>query len=344
MLAHIHRSWEYARISWAFQRKWRPLLVLPVLSGVLVLAIIGAFFGVLCPPRLLLAILGGGSDGGPFDRRPVYIGLLLAFFWCSFAIVFFNAAITAAVMGTGRRRGSDGASVSPDRREADAGARSVDGVVALARCDLQARGSDAREGFGIGRGVLRQQLVGVERLRRPLDARRWSRSDQGTPPVEADAEHDQAGGAIGTYSMGLLGFAVAAPVILVLLIVGAIAVARSSSTGLVLSLSLASATVALAAVITSAADAVLKAPLFNDATGHSLPAGIDRSRLREAFRSTDSSRLPLESAVIDAPGVGAMPRSTSTRSTRMPFTDRAKRRSSWPHFSAGPNAEERSSS
>ncbi len=301
MLAHIRRSWEYARISWAFQRECRPLLVLPVLSGVLVLTVIATFFGFLCPPRLLLAIVGGGNGGGPFDRRPVYIGLLLAFFWCSFAIVFFNAAITAAVMGTGRRRGPTvrACLLTAGKRMPELAAWTVLSLLPGALFKpveaVHEKGSELVAAFfGSSWSALSAfvaPLMLVDGLG-PIKALRQSKRT---------LNRIRPGGTISTYSMGLLGFAVAAPVILVLLFVGVVAVARSSSTGLVLALSLASATVALAVVATSAADAVLKALLFNDATGHSLPAAIDRSRLLEAFRSTDASRLPLKSGMADGP-------------------------------------------
>ncbi len=88
--------------------------------------------------------------------------------------------------------------------------------------------------------------------------------------------------------MGLIGFLIMLPVVLI----GGALIALAISAGNTVGIFLAIAAVVLVAFVVSsaisAADVILKAVLYNYATDRAVPAGFDSALLEQAFRPKDA--------------------------------------------------------
>jgi len=93
----IERAFRLLRASWEVLKKDRELIVLPVVSSILILAVAASFFGAAWAT-------GGLRDGSNPDALS-YVFLALFYFSAYFISIFFNAAVVAAA--TIRLNGGD---------------------------------------------------------------------------------------------------------------------------------------------------------------------------------------------------------------------------------------------
>jgi hypothetical protein len=95
MLERIHRGWGIVGASWSVLKLHPKLLLLPILSGLAFLLLIGA---------IVLSVLAGAMspranhlldflDNARFDQPVVYAALFAFYFVCAFIAIFFNAAL-----------------------------------------------------------------------------------------------------------------------------------------------------------------------------------------------------------------------------------------------------------
>jgi len=89
---------------------------------------------------------------------------------------------------------------------------------------------------------------------------------------------------VGNFSLGILTFIFAIPIVLVTAGLVAWAVTTQLVLGVVVAVGFGVIALASLAAFASAADVVFKALLYNFATNRAMPAGIDTSHFREAFR------------------------------------------------------------
>src|SRR5512136_301756 len=89
MFESIGRSWELVKASWQILSRDRKLLVFPVLSGIVTLAVVASF---ILPLILTGAVLG--SVAGP---APWYVLLFLFYVVSYFVAIFFNTALVTCV-------------------------------------------------------------------------------------------------------------------------------------------------------------------------------------------------------------------------------------------------------
>jgi hypothetical protein len=90
MFESIGRSFELVKTSWNILMDDKKLLVFPVLSGIVTIAVILTFF----LPLLVSGAFMGMSSAGPI----AYYGLLFLFYVASyFVVIFFNTALISCV-------------------------------------------------------------------------------------------------------------------------------------------------------------------------------------------------------------------------------------------------------
>ncbi len=96
MFESIGRGWRIAEISWSVLKLHPKLLVLPILSGIAFLLLIGS---------IAMSVYAGADSQrahqllGYLQRvnfsDPVVYGITFLFYFaCSFIVIFFNAALT----------------------------------------------------------------------------------------------------------------------------------------------------------------------------------------------------------------------------------------------------------
>src|SRR5215212_9032682 len=92
MLKTYSNTIELMGISWRLLNKNRQLLVLPAISGLVIIAILAISAGVLT--------IGGAfeatADGEPSFRLADYLMFVVIYFALSFSVIYFNAALVSA--------------------------------------------------------------------------------------------------------------------------------------------------------------------------------------------------------------------------------------------------------
>jgi hypothetical protein len=221
----IERAFRLLRASWEVLRRDRELIVLPLVSGILTLAVAATFFG---------AAWGTGSlrDGSNPDIL-AYVFLALFYFCAYFISIFFNAAVVAAAMirlGGGDPTVGDGLRAAREKLGPIAAWAAIAATVGLIL-----RALEERAGF-LGRIVI--AIIGVA----------WSAITFFVVPVllfepvgAPDAVKRSASifkqrwgeTLVGTGGIGLAMFILAIPVILVAVVLGSLSMPLAILVGMV---------------------------------------------------------------------------------------------------------------
>jgi hypothetical protein len=289
MFATIARSWQFTKISYGIIWDFKKLLLFPALSIMAVTAVIASFVAPLWASGTIEAWLdaAGGESGPATADRAVMGALLFLFYFASyFVIVFFNSALTAcafkAISGEAPTLGY-GLSMAGRRLPQILGWAFISAVIGVLLRAVENAHKDAgrivSRVLGSAWTALTFFVVPVLVLDGlgPLKAIKRS-------TVTLKATWGEALSA--NISLGFLAFLLMLPVVLAC--AGVLAVARSSGNGPLMVGALVAGILLIAAVsaVTSAADVVLKALLYNYATDRSVPADVDGALFEQAFRSS----------------------------------------------------------
>ncbi len=279
MFATIGRSWEFAKISYGIIWDFKQLLVFPVISMIASLLILATF----AVPLFLTGTLEGWLEAETGMSNPIAYAVMFAFYFCSyFVMIFFNTALTACAM---KVIAGETPSVGDGLRLASARLPQILGwtlVSALVGIILRAIESNEKVGkivsalIGSAWTVLTYFVVPVLVI-------------DGLGPVgaikkSASTLRETWGTSLaGHFSLGFLSFLIMLPVFLVgggLVFLG---MQSGQTAALVGAIVVAAALVLIAVAVTSAADVVFKAVLYNYATGKATPENIDDTALADAF-------------------------------------------------------------
>jgi hypothetical protein len=288
MFATLSRSWEYAKISYGIIWDYKKLVIFPLASTIAAVLVLGSF---------LLPLWASGTletwmqfvDNKPATQATtsdyiwMYATLFLFYFCNYFVIVFFNCGLTACAMkvvaGEAPTLGY-GFSIASKRLPQILAWAFISAIVGV----LLKMVENANE--KVGRWIA--AILGTA----------WSALTYFVVPVlvvdgvgpilaiklSAGTLKGTWGEAVtGRFSLGFLSFLVLLPAFIVAGILIALAINAGSVTGMVLGIALGVMLIIIATAVTSAADQVFKALLYNYATGRTLPAGIDKSTFGEAF-------------------------------------------------------------
>ncbi len=289
--ARLRRSWEFAKISYGILWDFKKLLVLPLLSGLVTLVVLASFllplWGMGTMDQFVDAMDSEGRSSGSSGQIPpmMYVLGFLFYFISFFVIIFFNTALTACAMKVCNGEVPTlkyGFAVAGKRLPQIAGWAVFSALVGVLLKIIE----NANEKVGrwiaaiIGSAwtVLTFFVVPILCV-------------EGVGPVEAvkksatTLSETWGDTVLGNFSLGLFGFIVALPVYVVLFILLNMASSSGSQALTMIVLGLLVLTIIINAIASSAADVVLKALLYNYATGASIPADIDDSTFNAAFAS-----------------------------------------------------------
>ncbi len=296
----LARSWDFAKISYGIIWDHKQLMVLPILSTIAAFIVVVSFVAPLWASGLLETWFesaqqveeSGATATTTADQQanPLMWVLLFAFYFANyFVIVFFNSALTACAMQVLRGEPASlgyGLGMAGKRIPQIAGWALVSAVVGVVLKMIE--NANEKAGYFIS-AILGSAWTALTYFVVPVIVM------DGVGPVTA---FKNATGILkktwgtalaGNFSLGLLGFLVALPsiIISVLLIMGAFS---SGSTPLIAASFVVAAFLMTATfAMTSAADGVFKAVLYNYATGRAMPNDIDTQRFDEAFKPKSKS-------------------------------------------------------
>jgi hypothetical protein len=282
----LSNSWAYARQSYDIIMENKRLLLLPILSSIALVLVLGSFLLPLIASGEISAFEAMfNNDSSEKLTTGNYVTMFLFYFCNYFVIVFFNAALVACAMQA--LRGEEvslkyGLSMAARRWWQIIGWSLVSASVGLLLRTIE-RSNEKAARFAAG-------LLGMA----------WSAMTffvvpvivlQGAGPIESvkrsigTLKNTWGTALMGNFSLGLMGFLLMLPVFAIAVLL----VWAASSVG---SLALAVMMVAVAVIVVvlglaamSAADAIFKALLFSYATEQTLPDSLDSSIYDNAFVS-----------------------------------------------------------
>ena len=286
MFATLSRSWEFAKISYGLLWACKSLVVFPIMSGAAAIAVLASFAAPLWGTGTIEQWMSAfESESGPTGAQQAAMWVtLFAFYFASyFVIVFFNSALTACAMqfiaGQTPSVGA-GLSMASKRLPQILGWAFVSALVGVL---LRAIENAHEKAGAIVAMILGSAWTALTFFVVPIIV------IEGDGPVGAFKKsagvlkNTWGTALVGQFSLGLLGFLIAIPVVLVCAGLGAAAWSSGSMTGVVAAVAIGAILVAIVGAVNSAADVVFKAVLYNYATGKSVPQGIDTSSFAQAF-------------------------------------------------------------
>ena len=284
MFESLSRSWSFATDSFRILRDNKRLLILPIFSCIAALLVAGSFLLPLMATGQADHYLALLDEDSTAQLQPVDYVIGFAFYFCNyFVIIFFNAALVACT--TQALDGKEislgyGIGVAATRIPQIAGWALISAVIGLL-LRMAERSNKRVTGFIMG--ILGMAWTALTFFVLP------SIVIEGTGPIasikrSAGTLKQTWGTALmGNFSMGLLGFLLMLP--LILLAVGLIYLAATSGSvaAIVMAITVGVALIALGAAAVSAADVIFKVLLFSYATGKTLPENINTNPYEQAF-------------------------------------------------------------
>lgn len=270
------RSWEFAKLSYSTLLDHKHLIVFPVVSTFATILVLASFVLPLEMTGQLDTWLASiDSEAAGSEDPTMYVTAFLFYFCNYFCIVFFNTALIASVMDIfdgGQGKISFGLKFAAKRIHAIFGWALVSACVGMILNALERNEKIGR----IVTGLLGSAWTALTYFVIPVIVA------EGFGPVAAckrsmnTLKKEWGTALMGNFSMGMLGFLLLLPVIL---IGGALFI----SVGSVVAFAVCVPLGILVVLLSATADAIFKAYLYSFATGKSLPENIDTRAFRGAF-------------------------------------------------------------
>ncbi|MDY7109179.1 MAG: DUF6159 family protein [Planctomycetota bacterium] len=284
----LSRSWEFAKISYGIIWDFKQLLVFPLASTLAAAAVLASFLLPLWGTGTLEAWLEfvsreEATQASTADQVWMYITLFLFYFCNYFVITFFNTGLVACAMkvieGDVPSVGY-GMSMAGRRLPQILGWALVSAIIGVVLKAIE----NAHEKAGrIVAAILGSAWTALTYFVVPVIVM------DGAGPVTAirssigTLKQTWGTALVGQFSLGFLSFLITLPVILICIGLGAWAAMSGSIMGLIAAIVVGVLLIVIVSAVSSAADTVFKALLYNFATGRSVPANIDTGSFRDAF-------------------------------------------------------------
>lgn len=279
----LQRSWRFLKLALSLLWNFKQLVLFPLLSIVSTLVLMVSFAVPLWETGIVSQWIKAAQEGAPHRELTLYLAAILFYFCAYFVVVFFNSALIAcALQVLDGQKPSIGYGLSMARKRLPqllgwVLVSSVLGVVLRTIENANHRGGrvislvlgstwSATTYFAIPLIVM-DSVGPVESIRRSIET---VRSNWGEALV-------------GSFSFGLLGCIVAAPVLAAVAGLGFLAIYVGAWVLAVLSVALALLVIIIATTLNTAVDTVFKALLFAFAQGRDLPRGFNTAALEGAF-------------------------------------------------------------
>lgn len=278
----IGRSWEFAKISYGIIWDFKILLLFPILSGIATIIVMASFLVPLFTSGTLESWQLAIDETGQLPILSYVI--TFAFYFASyFVIVFFNTALIACAMkvisGEVPTLGY-GISIAIKRLPQIIAWSLLSAVVGVVLKIIE----NAHEKFGeIIAAILGTAWTALTYFVVPVLCVEGTGPFKSIKQSVATMRQSWGEALVGNFSLGLLSSLVLIPVLLLVVGVGYLAGQSGSITMVVIFAVMGVTILLLAVALTSAADIVFKAILYNYATGRALPANIDANIFPAAF-------------------------------------------------------------
>ncbi|MBI1375496.1 MAG: hypothetical protein GC159_22515 [Phycisphaera sp.] len=293
MFDRISRSWQFAKISYGIVWENKQLMVFPFMSSVAAFVVMLSFALPIWQSGLYERWIevehtanSTGAATNDFTHDPVFWILTFAFYFASyFTIVFFNSALTACAMRVIDGQGEEpsvgyGMSMAFKRIGSIAGWAAF---AALIGTLIKAIENSNEKAGRIVAGLLGMAWTALTYFVVPIIVM------DGVGPIEAFKRSTKilketwGEALVGNFSLGFLSFLVTLPALLLFGAIGVFAATNHNVLGIAVAVALAVVVLVVVSAMTSAADVVFKALLYNYATGRSVPEVLDEAALRGAF-------------------------------------------------------------
>jgi hypothetical protein len=284
MFESLSRSWEFAKASYAVLWNRKRLIVFPILSTAALLVVMASFLIPLHGSGTLQAWSETMADeqATHADRVGMYVATFLFYFCNYFVIVFFNSALVACALRDleGQEATiSAGLALAVKRLPQIIGWALISAVVGVI---LHALENSHKRVAAVVSMILGMAWSALTYFVVPVIA------VDGVGPIEAIKRSARTlrstwGTAlVGQFSLGLLGFLLVLPVIVVMALLF-FWLPQDAAGARVMLIGVGVVCVGLCAAASSAAGVIFKAMLFNYATGRTIRDEIDTSRFGDAF-------------------------------------------------------------
>lgn len=286
MFETLERSWQFTKLSLGILFDYKRLVIFPIVS-MLAFAVVSASFALPLWSTGFMDDVPAKVEEGTFAGEVLVWGVMFVFYFVSYFIMsFFNTGLIACalkVLAGEEPTIGYGMSVAVKRLPQIAAWALVAAVVGVLLKMLeryQKVGTWIAALLGTAWSALTFFVVPVLAVEGvgPLAAIKRSgsilRSHWGTSMVSS-------------FSMGLVGFLLMLPVLIIGGLLVMMAVSAGNTVGFVIAVSGLILVAFIVSSITSAADIILKAVLYSYATDRTVPVGLDADDLEMAFRSAD---------------------------------------------------------
>lgn len=285
MFGTLGRSWEFAKVSYRIVWEFKSLLLFPLFSGTAAIVVSASFLLPLWGTGTLeqWATFMDEDTATSSGDAVMYVTLFLFYFANYFVIVFFNAALTACAMRVINGEPPSvgyGLSMASKRLPQIIGWAILSAIVGVVLKAIE--NANEKAGHFIA-AILGMAWTALTYFIVPYIVL------EGAGPIEAfkrstSTLKDTWGEAlVGNFSLGFLNFLLMLPVLAICALLIFLAGASQSTALLVAAIALAVVLVMTMVAVSSAADVIFKAVLFNYATGKSIPQDIDTSSFDDAF-------------------------------------------------------------
>lgn len=286
MFDTLARSWEFTKLSFGILFDFKKLIFFPIISSLAFIVVSASFFVPLWSLGVVDTWVTELEEGTIAGEAVMWVLTLVFYFISYFVMSFFNTGLIACALkvldGEAPTIGY-GMSVASKRIPQIAAWALVAAVVGVLLRMLeryQKIGAWVAALLGTAWSALTFFVVPVLAVEGvgPFTAIKRSgsilRQHWGTALVS-------------NFSVGLVGFLIMLPVLLVGAFFTYLAVSAQSVPAFFVTISILIVVVFIVSSAISAADVILKAVLYNYATDRTVPAGIDTGVLEQAFKPKD---------------------------------------------------------
>jgi hypothetical protein len=280
MFEKISTGWQFAKDSYSIIRWNKKLLVFPIISMIAALLVIASFALPIFSTGVYEQWTQTEEEGGV----PIAAWVtLFCFYFCNyFVIVFFNAGLIACTMQALEGQPvelSYGFGVAMKRLPQIAGWALLSAIVGVL---LNAIESNEKGGRFI-RGLIGMAWTVMTYLAVPFIVL------DGMGPIAAiknsisTVRKTWGESLVGHFSLGLIGFLIALPVILLGIVLLWLTVQSGSTALIILAVAIIALGIFVASAASAAANMIFKALLYSYATGKSLPEDLNTADYSMAF-------------------------------------------------------------
>lgn len=282
----LSRSWEFSKISYSILWDHKQLLVFPIVSTLAAGIVTASFLLPMWGMGTIEQWLAMFEDEGTAASGNIAMWVTLFFFYfCNyFVIVFFNSGLTACAMkviaGETPTVGY-GMSMAAKRLPQIFMWAWVSAIVGVALRAIE----NAHEKAGtIIAAILGSAWTALTYFVVPVIVMEGAQPLTAIKRSTGTLRETWGTALVGNFSMGMLGFLVTLPFLLVAAGVAYLGFQSGALPLIVAGIAVGVGLMVIAAAATSAADVIFKAVLYNYATGKMIPAEVGQADLGSAFR------------------------------------------------------------